>query len=89
MNRTEMNRQALAINQKNLAHINYCEASIPGCPGFCARTIAHRKKRRHYRTVEELTDPNEVAVIGAWCHDKMEQDPELTKEVFERIRNKK
>ena len=86
MNRTEMNRKALAINQKNLAHIDYCEASLPGCQGFCARTIAHRKKRRHYRTVEELTDPKEVAVIGAWCHEQMERDAKLTDEVFRRIR---
>lgn len=86
MNRTKMNAQALRINQKNLADINYCEAMLSGCTGFCIRTIAHRRKRRHYNSVEELTDPKEVAVIGQWCHAQMEQDAKLTEEVFRRIR---
>ncbi len=84
--RTEMNKQAFEINNQNLAHIDYCEAHLPGCTGFCKRTIAHRHKRNHYQSVEELTDPREVAIIGAWCHAKIEKDAELTREVFVRIR---
>lgn len=86
MNRTLMNAQAKLILDEMYQDIDFCEAALSGCKGFCARTIAHRKKRRHYRTVEELTDRNETAVIGQWCHAEMEKDPELTRQVFERIR---
>jgi hypothetical protein len=86
MKRTNMNQEAYKINNENLRDVNYCEAALPGCTGFCKRTIAHRHKRRHYRTVEELTDPKEVAVVGFYCHELMERDSKLTEQVFRRIR---
>lgn len=86
MKRTDLNIQVNKILDKMYADIDYCEAALSGCKGFCARSFAHRKKRRHYLTLEELTDRNETAVIGAWCHAEMEKDPELTRQVFERIR---
>jgi len=84
--KTEINNKAYEINNKNLSDIEYCEAALSTCNGFCKRTIAHRKKRRFYNSVDELTNPNEVAIIGSYCHSVMEKDPKLTEEIFKRIR---
>jgi len=61
--------------------IERCELKLDGCTGM-AHAPAHRMKRRYYRTAEELADPKEWIPACQSCHDKIEKDPELTKQVF-------
>lgn len=46
----------------------------------------HRKKRRHYQTVEELTDFNQVILACMSCHTQLEYDRDATEAVFRRLR---
>lgn len=84
MNRTLLNKQA---NQKlkvwfENKEITRCEL----CGSDNWLSFAHRKKRRYYRTVEELSDPNEVLLLCIPCHSKIEYDVALTREVFKDLR---
>jgi hypothetical protein len=81
MNRTELNRKALIINKATFQAkgIERCES----CNSTYGLTIAHRKKRRHYRTVEELSDINEVLLLCLPCHQAIEVSPDLTKNLFD------
>lgn len=84
MSRTQMNAEALKINKENFAKkgITYCES----CGVSFGLTFAHKKKRRHYRTVKELTDYNEVIVLCLREHEIIEKSPEKTRELFDRLR---
>lgn len=66
--------------------ITQCEVHLTGCFGAGMLTFAHRKKRRFYKNAEELGQFNEVVLACVNCHVKLEQDAELTKEVFENLR---
>lgn len=70
--------------------LNYCEI------GFnkdvqCLRTWplapAHRHKRAWYKgDAELLADYNQWVVACQVCHDRIENDPELTEKVFRKLR---
>ena len=84
MSRTQMNAEALKINKENFGKkgITYCES----CGVSFGLSFAHKKKRRHYKTVKELTDYNEVIVLCLREHEIIEKSPEKTKELFDRLR---
>ena len=81
-----MNRQANKLLVKMFADRQYCEVGLKGCWHTSGLTFAHRKKRRFYSTADELADYNEAVVACINCHDFMEQNPDLTKSVFRRLR---
>jgi hypothetical protein len=65
-----------------------CEARLPGCVNFML-SFHHRRKRRHYLNKGDLINEfNEVILVCCECHEKLEQDSQLTKEVFNRLRGK-
>ena len=67
--------------------ITYCEAGLDGCVNFML-SFHHRKKRRHYLNKGELINEfNEVILVCAECHRKLEMYPELTRETFKRLRD--
>lgn len=49
-------------------------------------TFAHRLKRRHFNSVEELSDPKNFILLCIKCHEKCEFSKELTEEMFSRLR---
>jgi 5-methylcytosine-specific restriction endonuclease McrA len=79
-----MNRSALAINkaQFQAKGIMYCES----CGTHIGLTIAHRKKRRHYQTLEELTKWDEIILLCMREHEQIEKDPMATANLFARLR---
>lgn len=85
--RMEQAEEALRINKVNFARlgIHFCE----NCGSGLFTSFAHKRKRRHYRTLEELTDYEEVLLLCGKCHDAIERDPILTKEFFTRLRGQK
>jgi len=85
MSRTQMNAEALRINKENFfgkLDRNYCES----CGVSFGLSFAHRQKRRHYRTVKELTDYNEVIVLCLREHQIIEKSQGKTRELFDRLR---
>lgn len=88
LSRAEMNAQSNRLLRKIFVSKNIlaCEVRLSGCTNNSGLTYAHRKKRRHYRTIEELSDFNEVVLACLSCHQKLEKSPELTMETFERLR---
>lgn len=88
MNRTEMNKVArkriAEIAEKK--NIQICEIGLPGCMRNFGIAPAHRNKRVHYKSAEELADYNEWVAACQWCHDKIEVDRVLTEAVFKRLR---
>jgi len=52
------------------------------CGSSYALTFAHRKKRRHYQTIEELTDPHNFLLACISCHDKHLEWNETEKENY-------
>lgn len=79
-----MNRKALAINKATFEAkgIVYCES----CGEHTGLTIAHRKKRRHYQTIEQLTDWNEIILLCMREHQEIEKSPMATANLFARLR---
>jgi hypothetical protein len=80
------NLEANAINKANFLRlgITRCES----CGTDYGLSFAHRKKRRHYRTLEELTDYNEVILLCLREHEEIEKSPQKTIELFKRLRPK-
>lgn len=87
-NRTAMNRESNELLQKLFSEkgIFSCEVAFAGCNRNFGLNFAHKKKRRHYKTVEELSEFNEVCLCCLKCHIILEQNPVLTKETFARLR---
>jgi hypothetical protein len=87
MNRTAMDAEAKVINKANFEKrgITWCES----CGTSEGLTFAHRQKRRHYRTVEELTDYNDVILLCMREHQIIEKSKKLTDEMFNRLRDPK
>jgi len=56
------------------------------CGSSSMLSFAHRQKRVNYRTVEELSDFNEVLLLCIPCHQKIEYDRELTNYWFTKLR---
>ncbi|MBE7411387.1 MAG: hypothetical protein HS129_04865 [Leptospiraceae bacterium] len=92
--RTEMNIIANAILKNTFSKkgIFYCEVCrtdrvmFANCTQLMGLTFSHRKKCRHYRTVEELSDFNEVVLSCLQAHIITERNPALTKKVFKDLR---
>jgi hypothetical protein len=64
-----------------------CELKLVGCCGSLCLSIAHRHKRRWYLNKGGLINElNQVVLACANCHGIIEKDPQLTKEIFERLR---
>jgi len=62
----------------------WCRIKLVDCM-VGAHAPAHKKKRRYYKTAEELADPKEWLPACQNCHDKMEKDSELTKRIFKEV----
>lgn len=78
------NLEALAINKTNFAKLGIirCES----CGTQFALTFAHRKKRRFYYNLEQLTDIAEVILLCQPEHELAEKSPKLTKQLFVKLR---
>lgn len=85
--RTKMNQKANNALKKLFEEKEIC--SCESCGSSFGLTFAHRKKRRHYKTVEELSDFNEVLLLCLKCHMKIEYDKKQTKELFKKRLNSK
>lgn len=67
--------------------LNYCEVQADDkCSGFLFLAPAHKHKRIHYKSAEELAAYNEWICACTNCHNIIEDDRELTKDVFKRLR---
>ena len=88
MNRTQMNKIARRmIAQIAEEHeLNSCEIGLPGCMLTFGVAPAHKHKRIHYHTAEELADYNEWVAACQFCHDKIEVDRKLTEDIFKVLR---
>lgn len=93
MTKTEQaTRQALAINKQTFIDrgIESCE----NCGGQYCLSIAHKRKRRHYKVkdvtehIRALTDWDEILLLCQICHDKIEKSPTETEKFFTRLRKK-
>lgn len=66
-----------------------CEIKRKNCNKTYGLTWAHRHKRNWYLGRQELlSDFNQVALACLNCHIEIEQNKELTKEIFERLRGR-
>lgn len=84
-NRSEMNKRANVIMKKWCIKndVTTCE----NCDSSYWLTYAHRHKRRHYRTLEELTDPKQFLLLCMDCHQDIEYDPIKTEQLFIKLRD--
>lgn len=81
------NIEANKILKSKLRGTDYCEIMLAGCLFNWPLQFCHRKKRAFYKgDVALLSDPNQVVVGCQNCHERIEHDAELTKEVFDRLR---
>lgn len=82
-----------ALCRKNLKEIYYdkgittCELRFKGCWINNALGFAHKKKRKEYLCdPASLGDFNETILACNHCHNIIEDNKELTEEVFKRLR---
>lgn len=69
--------------------ITWCEIRLANCLGGFALAPAHKYKRAWYKgDVEKLSDYNEWVAACQNCHNTIENDPQLTEEVFKELRPK-
>lgn len=82
-----INKRALLKKEFMLKGIIECELRLPGCWKDNALGFAHKEKRWKYISEpEKLGDFNEVVLACNPCHAKIENNRELTLEVFKRLR---
>jgi hypothetical protein len=90
MNRTAINRKANIeiVKQAKAKNINYCEIRLEGCLGSFALQRVHRHKRRwYYSRPDALLWHFKQWLIGCHnCHERIENDKELTEKIFLRER---
>jgi len=99
MKKTKLSRQEMNVISNAILsdlfrerNIDYCEVCrtdrsiFKDCSQLLGLTFSHRKKRRHYKTVEELSDFNEVVLSCLNSHMITERDPVLTEMVFKELR---
>lgn len=69
--------------------ITYCEIKLPGCwKNFYLQNV-HRNKRSFYKgNVDLLCNPKQVIRGCPPCHEKIENDKELTEKIFLKLRGK-
>ena len=82
--RPVLNQKANKILKKLFLKKGITRCEICGS-GF-GLTWMHRKKRRYYLTLEELSDFKEVILACLRCHMKYEYDREATKKLFIKLR---
>jgi len=69
------------------AGITSCEVMLEQVKDHSGETPAHKHKRRWYLNKgEAINSLEEIVLACPRCHEIMEKDPILTKEVFERLR---
>jgi len=67
--------------------IRYCEARLKGCWVNNALSFAHRQKRIEYYSKPELLGSfEETLLLCIPCHQKIENDKELTEKLFKQLR---
>jgi len=67
--------------------ITACEVRLSGCWVSNGLSFHHRMKRiEYYSCPEKLGEFNETILCCISCHQKIENDRELTKKLFERLR---
>jgi 5-methylcytosine-specific restriction endonuclease McrA len=83
--RTEWNKEANKILKDKFegAGITFCE--VCGSTNFL--TYAHKLKRRHMNSVEELSDINNVLLLCVTCHQKQEFDKDFSDKLFSKLRH--
>lgn len=67
-----------------------CEVALPGCFRDNFLSFAHLHKRDWYKTrgnEELLGSFDQVLLACIPCHNKLEDDKELTKKYFDKLRN--
>lgn len=82
---TEINKKANRQLKKMFEEkgITWCEM----CGAHWGLSFAHRHKRLWYRPqLHLLSDFNQVLLLCIQCHNKIEYDKELTKDVFIKFR---
>jgi hypothetical protein len=63
--------------------ITTCELRFPGCWHDDTLAFAHKEKRAFYRTRPKLLGSfSHVLLACNFCHDKIENDRELTEKMF-------
>ena len=68
--------------------IQKCELQFEDCMGTWGLGFAHKEKRWEYiKHPEKLSDFNETILACTMCHNRIENDKELTSYVFEKLRN--
>lgn len=71
------------LQELNDRGIYSCELRFDGCTGNLFCNLAHRHKRLWYIYEKELlVDINQVLYICNNCHQKIENDSQLTEEMF-------
>jgi len=87
---TEINAEANKILIKKYAEagIEECEIHIPGkCYRNTTLGFAHRHKRDWYKACPELlSEMSETVLACTPCHQIIEPDAKLTKQVFQKLR---
>lgn len=69
--------------------VKVCELRLMGCLGGAFTGFAHRHKRvSYYRQPEMLGNLNQVVLACSNCHQKIENDKNLTKEIFFHLRGR-
>jgi hypothetical protein len=67
--------------------IDKCEIRLPGCMITWPLAPAHRHKRVwYYSQPELLSDFSQFVLACQRCHEKIENDKDLTEKVFKRLR---
>ena len=76
------------LKQKYMeAGICQCEIRLPECMRDFALSFAHKHKRIWYKAnLELLSSMKETLLACASCHAKIENDKELTEELFKKLR---
>ena len=69
--------------------LNYCELGFKGCKKGLYLTVAHRHYRNWYKgNAELLSNIDQWICACVVCHEKIEEDEELTKKMFIKLRGK-
>lgn len=80
------NREAnrlLKIKYENL-NIKSCELRFEGCENW-ALAFAHKEKRRHYRSIDDLASIFETLLACQYCHTILDDRSKTSKEDSDRI----
>jgi len=88
---TEINRKANADLRQIYEDkgIMRCEANLKGCWGIDGLSWHHAHKRNWYKGKDRalLASFNQTILVCCQCHSILEQDPELTRQMFKLLRD--